>query len=657
MKSGVQRSAFFFGCLLAVGQLYIDISSCDSNQTTASTQTNLASQQQPTPPTTTTTTAAQTTATSAPALNATAPTNSIKLDTSADTNLTTESSKTREELKRQIEKHIDPNHGQSRVTMNKPTMAPQLVDFAADSNEAKVADATSQFGLNFIKSLNSSPSDNVIISPLSLQNLLNMILLGSDENSPTEKELVRVLGYSKVDLLSSAGERLNPHKGMKSLMDSIMSAIHLTTGEQDATSQSDRNNCTATQLLNTDSASLGQKEPSTIAAHLQTSTRDDKIPLSGQLNLTLANLVMTNKDLVELREDYEKELKAYYDVKIESFHKDGSSAEPNQTKPLFERINDWVKKITNSQIEKLVEQSDLNSQDLLMVLLNAANFKGRWLRTFNKHATYDSTFFNQGKEADSSTAKFMRQKDTFGYAEFGMDFTEEAIAKRKELDSETLLTEDHPTSEQPQGSNKDNNSTTTTSTSAPSLPTLELSKEELRRLELTGSLNCSALVLPFSINDGQEFSMVLLLPNKRDGLAELEASLNSTVLNEIYRTVSDQQVQVEIPKFTFEGSHDAKQVLTKMGLSSVFEKASLGRMFAKINSPNQDTQVDKVVHKAKISVDEIGAEAAAASMASIVLRNFIQPPVPKFVADHPFLFVIRHNRSNMPLFMGRVNSL
>lgn len=646
MRIKTRRGAYLAGCLLTVSLLCITSISCESNQTsTTEAQTTAAPQQpvtQTAPPATATST--QTTTTSAPATDATAPSNSSESIANASQ---TTSGQTREELKHQIEKHIDPIHGQSRLAMNKPTLAPQLVDFAADSLEAKVADATSQFGLNFINNLDANSADNVVISPLSLQNLLNMILLGSDDNSTTERELINVLGYAKADLLTSGESRLNPHQGMKNLMDSIMSATHLPVTDQSTSSpDAPRQNCSVPGLLNTDPAALEPKEPSTIAAHLQTSSREGQTPLSGQLNMTLANLVMTNKDLVELREEYEKELKAYYDVKIESFHKDGSSTDPTNSKALFERINDWVKSITNGQIEKLVEKSDLDSESLLMVLLNAANFKGRWLHTFSEKATHDGTFFNQGKEGQSSIVKFMRQKDTFGYAEFGQE-PEETVVKKKGLDSETLLTEDQPTSSDKDGS----------TTSAPSPPTMELSKEEARRLELTGNLNCSALMLPFSINDGQEFSMVLLLPNKRDGLNDLQASLNSTVLNEIYRTLSDQQVQVEIPKFTFEGSHDAKQVLIKMGLESVFTEANLHRMFGKINSANKKTAVDKVVHKAKISVDETGAEAAAASMASIVLRNFIQPPAPKFVADHPFLFVIRHSRSNMPLFMGRVNSL
>lgn len=60
----------------------------------------------------------------------------------------------------------------------------------------------------------------------------------------------------------------------------------------------------------------------------------------------------------------------------------------------------------------------------------------------------------------------------------------------------------------------------------------------------------------------------------------------------------------------------------------------------------------QVVHKAFIEVNEEGAEAAAATAVQIVLC--CMPP--SFVADHPFLFLIRDNRSKAVLFLGRINN-
>ena len=56
-----------------------------------------------------------------------------------------------------------------------------------------------------------------------------------------------------------------------------------------------------------------------------------------------------------------------------------------------------------------------------------------------------------------------------------------------------------------------------------------------------------------------------------------------------------------------------------------------------------------------MAVDEEGTEAAAATAVSLELTAepvHEEPPV--FVADRPFLFLIRHERTGSILFLGRV---
>ncbi len=72
---------------------------------------------------------------------------------------------------------------------------------------------------------------------------------------------------------------------------------------------------------------------------------------------------------------------------------------------------------------------------------------------------------------------------------------------------------------------------------------------------------------------------------------------------------------------------------------------------------NRDFAISAVIHKAFIDVNEEGTEAAAAT--AVTMRTMamqgpdrIKPIV--FRADHPFLFLLRDNRSGSILFMGRV---
>jgi serpin B len=65
---------------------------------------------------------------------------------------------------------------------------------------------------------------------------------------------------------------------------------------------------------------------------------------------------------------------------------------------------------------------------------------------------------------------------------------------------------------------------------------------------------------------------------------------------------------------------------------------------------NKRLFVHAVVHKAFVTVNEVGTEAAGAT--AVVINDASEPP--SFRADHPFLFLIRDNRSGSILFLGRV---
>ncbi len=135
-------------------------------------------------------------------------------------------------------------------------------------------------------------------------------------------------------------------------------------------------------------------------------------------------------------------------------------------------------------------------------------------------------------------------------------------------------------------------------------------------------------------------------------LIQLEKALTYEKLMEWTKPsmMRQQEVQVSLPRFKMEETYDMKSLLISMGMEDVFDgqKVNLSGM-----SPNNDLVVSKVVHKAFVEVNEEGTEAAAATGAVVAIRSFAQ----MFIADHPFLFFIRHNPSNSILFYGRVCSL
>jgi len=66
----------------------------------------------------------------------------------------------------------------------------------------------------------------------------------------------------------------------------------------------------------------------------------------------------------------------------------------------------------------------------------------------------------------------------------------------------------------------------------------------------------------------------------------------------------------------------------------------------------QDLFISAALHKAFLSVNEEGTEAAAATAVVMTLKSVPFPAV-VFRADHPFVFLIHENRTGSILFMGR----
>lgn len=155
------------------------------------------------------------------------------------------------------------------------------------------------------------------------------------------------------------------------------------------------------------------------------------------------------------------------------------------------------------------------------------------------------------------------------------------------------------------------------------------------------------LQLPYK---GEELSMVILLPVKVDGLAEMEKSLNRENLEKWLKGLRKQEVMVTLPKFKMTTQFELADYLKKMGMPYAFSISNAD--FSGITG-DKSLCISNVVHKAFVAVDEEGTEAAAATAVTMKITSIPAPPK-VFRADHPFIFIIKDNRSESILFMGRV---
>lgn len=162
----------------------------------------------------------------------------------------------------------------------------------------------------------------------------------------------------------------------------------------------------------------------------------------------------------------------------------------------------------------------------------------------------------------------------------------------------------------------------------------------------------SAVELPY--RDGN-IAMVFILPKEIEGLKDTEKKLDSKFIATVFNSLkqaSKPEVILQIPKFKMEATYQLEKDLPRLGIVDMFDvkKANFTAMLP--NTP--DAFISSAIHKAFIAVDEEGTEAAAATAMLMHVGCAFNPERPKeFIADHPFIFLIRDTRTDSILFMGR----
>ena len=97
--------------------------------------------------------------------------------------------------------------------------------------------------------------------------------------------------------------------------------------------------------------------------------------------------------------------------------------------------------------------------------------------------------------------------------------------------------------------------------------------------------------------------MLILLPNKKDGLSSLEKNIDAKHLMNISSSMFFGNVDVSLPKFKLESTFKLNDYLKELGMPDVFDmdRADLSGMNA-----SEQLYVSHVIHKADVDVNEEG---------------------------------------------------
>ncbi|XP_047319980.1 serpin-ZX-like [Impatiens glandulifera] len=293
--------------------------------------------------------------------------------------------------------------------------------------------------------------------------------------------------------------------------------------------------------------------------------------------------------------DQSLSLKSSFKHVVEDVYKAASNQVDFQTKAVevTGQVNAWAEKETKGLIKEILPPGSVDSSSKL-ILTNALYFKGSWTEKFDASETKDHDFYLVN--GNSVKVPFMTSSKKKQFVSAFDDF--KVLGLRYE-----------------QGQDK------------------------------------------------RSFSMYIFLPNSKEegGLTGLVEKLNSQPSGFLDQHLPYKKVKVGeflIPRFKISFGFEASEVLKQMGLISPFTTTTAGGGLTEMvddSSVGQQLYVSSIFHKSFVQVNEEGTEAAAASAGVIALRSIMIDDDPiDFVADHPFLFIIREDQTGVILFIGQV---
>ncbi|KAG4080758.1 hypothetical protein HA402_005938 [Bradysia odoriphaga] len=160
-------------------------------------------------------------------------------------------------------------------------------------------------------------------------------------------------------------------------------------------------------------------------------------------------------------------------------------------------------------------------------------------------------------------------------------------------------------------------------------------------------LGCHVLELPYLGEENGISMMIFLPPFVPNGLENVLTRLTPQALEEALDEGLSREVELQLPRFSFEKTYQMVPVLSEMGIKNLFDSTANLTGF----SDKANLHLDDAVHKAKIEVNEEGSTAAAATVLFSFRSSRPLDPA-QFFCDHPFMFLIYDQKSRAILFAG-----
>ncbi|KAM4889081.1 serpin I2 [Thomomys bottae] len=161
------------------------------------------------------------------------------------------------------------------------------------------------------------------------------------------------------------------------------------------------------------------------------------------------------------------------------------------------------------------------------------------------------------------------------------------------------------------------------------------------------STKYQVLELPYK---GDDFSLIIVLPAKDVSMEEVEKRMTSRQILTWFSEMQEEEVEMALPRFNIEQKLDFKEALYSLNITEMF---SGGCDLSGITD-SSEVYVSKVMQKVFLEINEDGSEASTSTGVDLpVIMSLTQT---RFIANHPFLFILKNNPTESILFMGRVTN-
>lgn len=155
----------------------------------------------------------------------------------------------------------------------------------------------------------------------------------------------------------------------------------------------------------------------------------------------------------------------------------------------------------------------------------------------------------------------------------------------------------------------------------------------------------------------RKYAFAALLPAEGVSVEEYINTLTGEKMQQLFAGAEKVTVKAAIPKFTCESDYVMNTMLSQMGMSDAFDKELADFTGMGTVSEGENIYIGRVLHKAKIEVDERGTKAGAATVVEMNCKSGPITEVKTVTLDRPFVYMIVDCETYLPLFIGAVRTM